>query len=307
MSVNYLKEVLKRLLKVLIKALVKARILDDFVLVHVDGGICSQMQFYMIGQFFKTKGYRVKYDLSWFKTDGFDLLNKHRRDFVLITAFPKLAFETPNKVELFFYRYLNRENNYYDDATAFDWLHLSSPIYLSGYYHIPKELYLQYSSLFVIDSTIFNSRNRAMLADIRNREETVAVHVRRGDLSVFHMAYGEPVPISYFKNSINYICEKVDSPHFYIFSDDHKWVEEVLLPEIGDKINCTRIDFNDVGNGYCDLFLMASCKHKVTSKGSFGKYASFLSNREDSIITLYDDSYERKQWDGKYPGFVFIK
>lgn len=307
MSVIYIKEILKRLLTILTKALVKVRLLDDFVLVHVDGGICSQMHFYMIGQHFKAKGYRVKYDISWFQNDGFDLLKQNRRDFMLNSAFPKLNFEIVNKVELFFYSYLNRENNYYDDATAFDWLHLKSPIFLTGYYRTPKELYLQYSNQFVIDSEILDNRNREMLSDIRSRKETVAIHVRRGDLAVFNTAYGEPVPISYFKNSINYISEKVESPHFYIFSDDYKWIEEVLLLEIGENISYTKIDFNDVGKGYCDLFLMASCKHKITSKGSFGKYASFLNNREDSIITLYDDSYERRQWEGKYPGFVFIK
>ncbi len=304
---SLIKKPIKKCLTALAKILVKVRLLDKFVLVHVDGGICSQMHFYMIGQHFKEKGYRVKYDLYWFKKDGYDLLKKNRRDFVLNTAFPKLKYETVGKIEMFFYRYLNRENNYHDEDSAFDWLQLVPPIYLTGYYRTPKELYLRYAKTFTVDSTILDERNNQMLSEIKNRKESVAIHVRRGDLAVFNKAYGEPVPISYIRNSINYIKSKVGNPHFYIFSDDYKWIEDVFLPEIGVNISYTKVDFNDIGKGYCDLFLMASCKHKITSKGSFGKYASFLSGQKDSIITLYDDSYERKQWEGKYPGFVFIK
>ena len=40
--------------------------LDRMVLVRMDGGICSQMHFYMIGHYFEEKGFTVKYDLSWF-------------------------------------------------------------------------------------------------------------------------------------------------------------------------------------------------------------------------------------------------
>lgn len=43
---------------------------DNIVIIRVDGGICSQIAFFVLGLVFKEKGYEVKYDLSWFETSG---------------------------------------------------------------------------------------------------------------------------------------------------------------------------------------------------------------------------------------------
>ena len=46
---------------------------------------------------------------------------------------------------------------------------------------------------------------------------SIAVHVRRGDLAEYNIAYGYPVTINYFVEAIKYIKEKTIDPVFYFF------------------------------------------------------------------------------------------
>ena len=40
------------------------------MIIYPDGGICSQIAFVALGKAFEDKGYRVKYDISWFQNHG---------------------------------------------------------------------------------------------------------------------------------------------------------------------------------------------------------------------------------------------
>lgn len=43
------------------------------VVLLMDGGVCSQMHQYLLGHLFGQKGYRVEYDLTFFKEWGSDM------------------------------------------------------------------------------------------------------------------------------------------------------------------------------------------------------------------------------------------
>ncbi|MFZ2983600.1 MAG: alpha-1,2-fucosyltransferase, partial [Minisyncoccia bacterium] len=62
----------------------------------------------------------------------------------------------------------------------------------------------------------------------------VSLHVRRGDVVAiprFASFHGSP-DISYYRDAVKLMREKVGNPVFYVFSDDIPWVEEHLLPEL---------------------------------------------------------------------------
>ena len=74
---------------------------DPLAIVMVDGGFCSQMNKYVLGKWLELKlNIKVKYDLTWFETDGLDCDNKHNREFKLLDIFPKLDFEIAGKEEI---------------------------------------------------------------------------------------------------------------------------------------------------------------------------------------------------------------
>ena len=299
--------VLHFVLKAFSDFLIQIGFVEKCVIVRIDGGICSQMHFYMIGEYMKLQGYSVKYDLTWFETHGYDLMGKDKRNFDLLKAFPKLELRKACKSELFFYKPFSHINNYFDDSNDFEWQKLTAPVYFQGYYKVPTGFYLRHIGIFKIDVTLLDVPNRAMIEEIRERTMPVAVHVRRGDLAGYNIAYGNPVPVKYFKKATEYLASHVMFPFFYFFSDDPKWVEDYLIKEIELKDNYRIVDINDATKGYFDLFLIASCNHQITSKGSLGKYGAFLNNSGNNIVTIYDDRYERSAWEGEHPNIIFLK
>lgn len=46
---------------------------DNLIIIRSDGGICSQIAFCSLGYYLEQKGYKVKYDLNWFKQYGKDM------------------------------------------------------------------------------------------------------------------------------------------------------------------------------------------------------------------------------------------
>lgn len=281
--------------------------IDRFVLVRMDGGICSQMHFYMIGQIFKQQGYSVKYELNWFDDNGLDLTGKFCRNFDLLKAFPYLDFQKANRLEQFFYKAFKYSNNYFDKTNSLRFSKLSPPVYLTGYFRDPIGLYCDMRSVFSVDYSILNKSNLALLEIIQHKESPVAIHVRRGDLSVFNSAYGAPVDANYFNHSIAYIESKVGRCYYYIFSDEPEWVRDNLINVLNVTDNYYIVDINGSEKGYLDLFLIAACKHQITSKGSLGKYGAFICTNPQNIITVYDDEYERETWDSQHSNIVFVK
>ncbi|MEG2514553.1 MAG: alpha-1,2-fucosyltransferase, partial [Bacteroidaceae bacterium] len=72
----------------LYKRLIKIGIISPKTILLMDGGVCSQMHQYLIGQLFEERGFRVLYDLSFYEEWGTDLNFKFVRNFDLLKAFP---------------------------------------------------------------------------------------------------------------------------------------------------------------------------------------------------------------------------
>lgn len=284
--------------------LIKLGCLDRFVLIRMDGGICSQMHFYMIGTIFRNKGYLVKYELEWYKTYGMDLNGQFVRNFDLTKAFPNLKFHQANTFELFFYKSFEYCNNYFGEA-PYRYIEIPPPVYLTGYYRDPLGLYAEFPIVFSMDFSILNPGSLHVLNMIKSKSNSVAVHVRRGDLAVYNSAYGSPVDENYFNHAIEYIESKVGDSFYFFFSDEPEWVRRELIAQLKIQDNYYIVDINGSDKGYMDLYLITSCKHHITSKGSLGKYGAFLA-KSDTIL-LYDDESQREVWEGQHPNIVFIK
>ena len=291
----------------LARMLIRLGAIDNCILVKMDGGICSQMHFYMIGQIFKEQGFLVKYDLSWYEENGLDLTGNFSRNFDLLKAFPYLDFPKANRLEIFFYDAYRYYNDFFDKINPFYFTKLCPPVYLTGYYRDPIGIYCSMRAIFSPNVSVFDHNNWTLYDNINQQESSVAIHVRRGDLSVFNSSYGAPVNSSYFNHSIAYIESKVGKCFYYIFSDEPEWVKNNLIKELSITNNYMVVDINGSDKGYYDLFLIAICNHQITSKGSLGKYGALICNNSDNIVTVYDDEFERETWEGQYSNIIFIK
>ena len=111
--------------------------------------------------------------------------------------------------------------------------------------------------------------------------ESVSVHVRRGDYvsnpttAQVHGFLG----LEYYQKAMNTMLEKIDNPHFFVFSDDPEWTER----NIKTDAPVTYIKYNGAKN-YEDLRLMSTCKHHIIANSSFSWWGAWLSPDRENII-----------------------
>lgn len=289
-------KVLKRWKRSLYKRFLKYGIISSKMVILLDGGICSQMHQYLLGRLYKERGYRVVYDLSFYDEWGMDKDYKFVRNFDLLKAFPYLKMEVASSLTVSIYKqkYYYEGNNTTDRTDDFSFLEKVPPLYLGGYYYLPADVWLPaFHSIFRLCPDILDDANAQMCDEIRSNPCSVAVHVRRGDLKVEMYDYGKPASFRYFKESISYFQEKIHSPFFYFFSDEPDWVVRELAPRLKlTEKECKIVDLNGSDKGYMDLYLIAYCKHQITSKGTLGKYGALLGDNPKKIVILCDDEIE---------------
>ena len=146
------------------------------------------------------------------------------------------------------------------------------------------------------------------IKDIRNLEvqkkilstKSVSVHVRRGDYVGSKFSEGLVNNLEYYRRAIEIINQKINKPHFFLFSDDPQWVTENLVKEFKDA-PITQIYWNKKNHSYLDMQLMASCEHHIIPNSSFSWMAAYLANSDDQIVIA------PKYWSGDYSRGIELK
>lgn len=299
-----LKLILKNFLRLPVYLINRLGLIPRRLIVRMDGGICSQIHFYLVGCYLKDI-YQcdLRYDTTWFVTQGTDIDGKHKRNFELLKLFPSLRINTENQglfrqiaISFFFKRGIY---NIHDLATAEGRKPFAPPRFLGCYFVNTCELVAEnFRTIFKIDINQLPDDNIAIRDKIVNSRiegDNCAVHVRRGDLSRPHIIYGNPADSDYFVQAMSLMSEKNKKTRFFVFSDESEWFEKEVLPTISN-LEVTMVKVNDSSRAYCDLILMSLCKNQITSHGSMGKYAAMLRSDEDldGLVMLPENesSYE---------------
>lgn len=169
-----------------------------------------------------------------------------------------------------FVGYKKREGNYYYPACSFEFMQ-------SGF--LQEKIGEQVKQAFTFQSPL-TGRNEEVAQIIKNCE-SVSVHVRRSDFLKYN---SDCYKFGYFKKCAKYIKAHVDSPVWFIFSEDSGWCKENLsVLGLNDKDEVQFIDWNTGTESYRDMQLMSMCKHNVTTKSSFGWWASYLNSNPNKI------------------------
>lgn len=125
-----------------------------------------------------------------------------------------------------------------------------------------------------------NEKNKAVMDELLNTN-SVSLHIRRGDyvtLEYLNKIHGV-CSIEYYQQAIKYIAQNVETPHFFVFSDDMDWVKENLKIDYPH----TFMDFNQ-DKGYLDLELMKHCKHNICANSSFSWWGAWLNENSNKIV-----------------------
>lgn len=238
------------------------------IIVYVDGGICSQMEMYLQGQYYAEYGLDVYYDTLWFIKSGKDQFGIMPRTFELTEMWPKLPFNTLSRFQRKFYLMFFKAQQTTDELLP-EPETIKHSLYLFGYWALPIEdkskLFAQF---YDIRNAAVPEKNILPLID----EKTIGVHVRRGDLAKGDNPIYGGVSDGYFLRAIDFCNNRFAPSQYVFFSDEPDWVEKNICSQMQQPYMIMR------GNkAWEDLYLLSRCSVIVASQGSFGPYAARLN------------------------------
>lgn len=124
----------------------------------------------------------------------------------------------------------------------------------------------------------------AKVAEQMRQSLSVSLHIRRGDKAVAKdFNASEP---AYCLRAVEWFRSRLDSPKFFVFSDDWEWTRQ-HLPEAPD---IQYVAHNSVGQDLEDwnweenLSLMSQCRHHIIGPSSFSWWAAWLNPDPDKIV-----------------------
>ncbi|WP_034445647.1 alpha-1,2-fucosyltransferase [Butyrivibrio sp. AE2032] len=247
----------------------------DTVVVRFKGGLGNQMFIYAVYTYYMEHGIRVKADLSPY-------INPKERTFVLDKVFPGISIDSYKyNYNTNDFRYKEPKNIETDFVFNKRLLEIKNG-FVDGYFQSYKYADLVKNSL--IEKFQFRNPDKSFNSFVLSLDddETVGVHVRRGDyLLASHRNLGNAYSSEYYFDAIKIIRERISNPKFVVVSDDIDWVKNNFT--LSDIIFVDRNNF-EVYEDWYDMYLLSKCRHNIIANSSFSWWGAWLNNNKDKIV-----------------------
>lgn len=262
------------------------------IFTSIYGGLGNQMFQYAIGKSISTAS-KVDFKIDTYKINNSNYIS---RDFSLSKFNISAELAEISEVKKFhrskyfdfifgklYQRNIKLSNKIFEKKTFhFDKEMLSiSNGYLDGYWQCFK-YFEDIREILIKEFTLvdeMNFENKLILNQI-NELNSVSIHIRRGDYikdkknNTIYNVFG----MEYYHNAIDFITNKIDTPYFFVFSDDLEWASKNL-----ELSNATYVDVNSKGYPENDLILMANCKHNIIANSTFSWWGAWLNHNPNKI------------------------
>jgi len=173
-------------------------------------------------------------------------------------------------------------------------LKVKGTLYLDGYWQ--SEGYFKNieqiirEDLQIIPPT--DAQNRCMAENIRNNL-AVALHVRWFDSP--GSTFPNNVSAEYYERAITLMEQKMESPHYFLFSDDTEATRAKLSTPEG-RVTFVSHNRGDK-NAYADLWLMTQCQHFITANSTFSWWGAWLGKgKRKIVVTPGLKNYGKPAW-----------
>jgi hypothetical protein len=125
-------------------------------------------------------------------------------------------------------------------------------------------------------------RNLETLEEIRAVENSVSIHVRRGDYAVWG---GGPrvLSLDYYAQAMRTLLGKLPNLTFFVFSDDIPFTRE-NLPQLIEGEHMVFVDHNDETNPHEDLRLMSACRHNIIANSTLSWWGAWLNPNPEKLV-----------------------
>lgn len=157
-------------------------------------------------------------------------------------------------------------------------LQLSNSLYLDGYWQSEK-YFLDIREHLLQEITPKKTFFSDTSAFVKSRSCSVSLHIRRGDYIQNSSAnlHLRPCPLSYYQEATAYLNSIVNSPYFFVFSDDIAWAKiNLKLPY--------PTHFVEGHTPYEDLILMSQCHHHIIANSTFSWWGAWIGQFEKKMV-----------------------
>ncbi len=159
-------------------------------------------------------------------------------------------------------------------------------VYFKGFYQSEKyfeNIKDEVRKLFTFDTSKASLRTVEMMRKIDSDPKAVSIHIRRGDylLPKHWEAIGCICQLPYYRNALAEMEQQVESPHYYVFSEDLEWIKENLPLK-----NAVYIDWNKGEDSWQDMMLMSHCRHHIICNSTFSWWGAWLNPSSEKIVVL---------------------
>ena len=122
--------------------------------------------------------------------------------------------------------------------------------------------------------------NNLTLVSKIETQDTIAVHVRRGDYLNPNVTsiYGGICTEDYYKKAIETVALENPNLHYLFFSDDPQYVRNTYHLD-----NMTIVDWNMGEKSIYDMYLMSKCKYMILANSTFSYWAARLNQNAEKI------------------------
>ena len=128
----------------------------------------------------------------------------------------------------------------------------------------------------------FDDKNNVLISKQMVNENSVGIHVRRGDY-LNEKQYQGICTLDYYKRAIEIMRRKLGDVSFYVFSNDVVWCRSNLSEMFLDS-KTIYVDWNKGKESYRDMQLMTSCRGLIIANSSFSWWGAFLNIAEDQLV-----------------------
>lgn len=249
------------------------------------------MFIYAFEKALRRQGKCVKTDISIFDY----VKDDHGNQYYLPLYFRKINDEFATRKECGKYAYYNLNSIYhrlmrkihqkstyisqlgkYDDSGYVSELMNIDNVYIEGYVQsekyfegIREELISDYE--FNVPENYPNEYRAKVLAC-----NSVSIHVRRGDY--INSNNTSLCNTQYYKNAISFMGKEIDTPVFFVFSDDIEWCKGYF----GEGNNIIYVE--NQPESYLDMYLMSLCKHNIIADSTFSWWGAWLNKNSGKIV-----------------------
>lgn len=185
------------------------------------------------------------------------------------------------KCGIYPYKYIEEKNMGYHI-----WLnYIRGNAYIKGWFQNEK-YFRKYREVLIKEFTPKKKiKIPVWLKDILASEDTVSIHIRRGDYRKLKL----DLPLVYYYQAIRIFLEYNQNSVFLIFTDDMEWVKKNFSVEGQFYF----VNDDKKLEDYEELFIMSKCKHNIISNSTFSWWGAWLnSNPKKKVVAP-------KLWNGR--------